>query len=262
MEPRTVKQLFYDIEVSKAQVAGYGNPWDFKVVNWIKHQELMCYSYKWKGDKKPTFVYRHQFDTMKDFIKSLRDLQDEADICVAHNGKKFDDKMVNRFYLKHDIDMPSPYFSIDTCQVARSKFKFHSNSLKELCDYLGIGSKLKITYADLEEDFMTDNPSKKTIRLMKLYNNMDVELLEKLYYKLLPMIANHPNMARLSNLHDACPQCGNADEELIGNEKIRYTKLGAYMQYKCKLCKKYFQATRPIPAIDDVRPRYRNIAGN
>jgi len=262
VEQRKVKQLFYDIEVCRDIVEGYGNKWDFKVVKWVRHQELMCYSYKWKGDKKPTFVYRHQFDTMKQFLTSLRDLQSEADIVVAHNGKKFDDKMMNRFYIKNGVDLPSPFFSIDTCQVARSKYKFHSNSLNELADYLELGHKENITYKDLEDDFMSDNPSEKTIRLMRKYNNMDVELLEKLYYVLRPGIANHPNMARLMNVHDACPQCGNDDEELIGREKYRPTKLGLYFQYKCKVCKKYFQSSRPIDPLFDVKPRYRNIAGN
>lgn len=262
MEERKVKQLFYDLEVCRDIVEGYGNKWDFRPVKWVRHQELMCYSYKWKDDKKPTFVYRHQFDTMKQFLISLRDLMDEADITVAHNGKKFDDKMANRFFIKNDIDLPSPFFSIDTLQVARSKFKFPGNSLNDLSEYLGLGKKENITYKDLEDDFMTDNPSAKTLRLMKMYNNMDVELLEKLYYKLRPAIPNHPNMARLMNVQDACPQCGNSDEDLIGREKYRPTKMGLYMQYKCKVCKKYFQSVRPIDRLFDVKPRFRNIAGN
>ena len=261
MEPRKVKLLYYDLEVCRDIVAGYGNRWDFKPVKWIRHQELMCYSYMWEGDKKPTFVKRHDFATMKLFIESLRDLLHEADIAVAHNAKKFDDKMSNRFFVKNDVDPPAPFFTVDTLQVARSRFKFPGNGLNDLAEYLGLGLKEKIQYADLEDDFMTDNPSKKTIQLMKKYNDMDVELLRKLYMKLRPYIANHPNMARLSNTHDACPQCG-ADEENIGREKYRPTKMGLYMQYKCKVCRKYFQSARPIDPLFDVKPRFRNIASN
>lgn len=262
VEQRKVKQLFYDIEVCRDIVEGYGSKWDFKVVKWVRHQELMCYSYKWRGEKKPTFVYRHQFSTMKEFLTSIRDLQDQADICVAHNGKKFDDKMMNRFYVKNKVELPSPFFSIDTLQVARSKFKFPGNSLNDLAEYLELGEKEHISYKDLEEDFMSANPKPITIRLMKKYNNKDVELLEKLYDVMLPAIPNHPNMARLSNCPDACPQCGNDNEELINREKYRPTKMGLYMQYKCKVCKKYFQSARPIDPLFDVKPRFRNIAGN
>lgn len=262
MEQRKVKLLFYDLEVCRDIVEGYGNKWEFKPVKWLRHQELMCYSYKWMGDKKPTFVHRYQFNSMKEFVQSLCDLLHEADIAVAHNGKKFDDKMSNRFFVKNDVDPPSPFFSIDTLQVARSKFKFPGNSLNDLAVYLGLGEKAHITYADLEDDFMGGNPTRKTLRLLKTYNDMDVELLEKLYYKLRPYIANHPNMARLMNVHDACPQCGNTDEDQIGREKWRPTKMGLYMQYKCKKCKKYFQSARPIDPTFDVKPRFRNIASN
>lgn len=261
MEERKVKILFYDLEVSRSIVEGYGNKWDYKVVKLIRPQELMCYSYKWNGDDKPTFVSKHDFKSSKLFVQSLRDLMHESDIMVAHNGKKFDDKMSNRFFAKDNIDPPSPSFSVDTLQVARSKFKFEGNSLNDLCEYLNLGLKEHITYADLEEDFMSKHPKPETIALMKKYNDMDVELLEKLYYKLLPYIPNHPNMARLMNVHDACPSCG-AGEEYIGREKYRYTKLGVYMQYKCKVCRKYFQSSKPVERIDDVRPNFRNIAGN
>lgn len=261
VEERKAKILFYDLEVSRDIVEGYGSKWDFKVVKFIRHQELMCYSYKWLGDKKPTFVSRHDFTTMKEFVRSLRDLLNEADIAVAHNGKRFDDKMSNRFFVKNEVDPPSPFFSVDTLQVARSKFRFSGNGLNDLCEYLGLGIKESISYKDLEDDFMSENPSAETIRLMKKYNNMDVDLLEKLYYKLRPYIANHPNMARLMNVHDACPQCG-ADEDQIGREKYRPTKMGLFMQYKCKVCKKYFQSARPIDRLSDVKPRFRNIAGN
>lgn len=258
---RTPKLLFYDLEVCRDIVEGYGNKWDFKPVKWVRHQELMCYSYKWRGDKAPTFVYRHQFKTMRAFVQSLRDLLHAADIAVAHNGKKFDDKMSMRFILKNNIDPPSPFFQVDTLQVARSKFKFPGNSLNDLAEYLELGQKESITYKDLEDDFMSGNPKKTTIKLMKMYNNKDVELLEKLYDKLLPYIPNHPNMARLSNTFDACPQCG-AEGHNIGREKFRPTKLGLYMQYRCKVCKKYFQSTKPVDRLHDVKPYYRNIANN
>lgn len=262
MEERKAMVLFYDLEVSRSIVEGYGNRWDYKVVKVIRPQELMCFSYKWMGDKEPTFVSKHDFKNMKQFVTFLRDLFHDADILVAHNAKKFDNKMSNRYFLKYNVDNPSPSFTVDTLQVARSQFKFEGNSLNELCEYLEIGKKENITYADLEEDFMSKHPRKETVALMKKYNNMDVELLEKLYRRLLPYIPNHPNMARLMNVHDACPSCGNSDETKIGREKYRYTKLGVFMQYKCKLCKKYFQSVRPVERVYDVRPSFRNIAGN
>lgn len=261
VEERKVKILFYDLEVSRAVVEGYGNKWDFKMVKMIRPQELMCFSYMWHGDKKPTWKSKHDFADTKEFVSFLRDLLDEADIVVAHNANKFDNKMSNTYFIKNDVDPPSPYFSIDTLQVARARFKFPSNSLNDLCEYLGIGQKEKITYADLEEDFMSANPSSKTLRMMKKYNDMDVILLEKLYLIQRPYIPNHPNMARLSNRPDACPACGANGHNLI-RHKYRPTKMGLYMQYKCRICKKYCQSAKPVDKDEDIKPSMRNIAGN
>lgn len=260
MEEREPKILFYDLEVSRAVVEGYGNKWDFKMVKLIKPQELMCFSYMWLGDKKPKWQSKHNFGTTKQFVTFLRDLFEEADVVVAHNAKKFDNRMSNRYFIKYNVDPPSPVFTVDTLQVARSKFKFEGNSLNELCDFLDIGNKEEITYADLEDEFMA-NPSRKVLGLMKKYNNRDVELLEKLYLKLRPYIANHPNMARLSNRSDLCPTCG-AEEDMLERRGYANTKLGIYQRYKCKNCKHWCQATRPVEKIYDIRPTLRNIAGN
>lgn len=258
MEEQEAKILFYDLEVCRDIVEGYGNKWEFKVVKWVRHQELMCYSYKWAGDKKPTFVYRHQFDTMKQFVTSLRNLLHESNIAVAHNGKKFDNRMSNRFFIKNDVKLPSPFFSVDTLQVARSKFKFPGNSLNDLCEYLGIGAKENITYKDLEDDFMTNNPSPKTIRLMKKYNNMDVELLEKLYYKLLPYITNHPNLARITNRPEACPKCGV--EDMWESAGWRTTTSQRYRRYRCKNCGGYASRSRAVGKDQDVKPSFVNYS--
>jgi len=205
---REVKMLFVDLEVSRDIVEGYGNTWEFKVVKTIRHQELMSYAYKWQGQKKIHYVDRHQFDTYKEFVQSLWDKYDESDIVVAHNANRFDNKMANRFFIKEGLTPPSPYRSIDTLQIARSYFKFQSNSLNNLAEYLGLGSKEKITYADLEADFMSDSPSMKTRRAMKKYNIQDIVLLEAIYMKLRPYVKNHPNMAIMSQRPNSCTTCG------------------------------------------------------
>lgn len=232
MKIRSPRLLFYDIEVSRDIVAGYGNKWDFKPVKTIRHQELMCFAYKWQGEKKIRYVSRHDFKHYRDFVKALWEVLDEAQIAVAHNGNKFDHKMANRFFVKEGLGPVSPYKSIDTLQVARSTFKFYSNSLQDLCEYLGIGSKRKITYADLEDDFMSDNPTPKTRRLMSEYNKTDVMLLEKLYNVFKPFIKNHPNFGDMVRLDGVCPRCGSNDLDKRGFNDARVPK----QRYRCNNC--------------------------
>lgn len=152
MKTQQPKILLYDLEVSRQVVEGYGNKWDFKVVKTLRHQQLMSYAYKWLGEKTIHFKHMHGFKEYKDFVQSLADIQNKADIVVAHNSK-FDNKMSNRFFIEQGIEPPKPYKTIDTLQVARSNFKFPGNSLNDLSEFLGIGEKEKITYADIETDF-------------------------------------------------------------------------------------------------------------
>lgn len=229
----TAKILLYDIEVSRDIVAGYGPKYDFRVVKTIKHQELMCFAYKWLGEKKISYISRHDFKTYKEFVRALWEILNEAQITIAHNGNRFDNKMANRFFIKEGFGPVSPYRSIDTLQVARGTFKFQSNSLQDLGDYLGIGEKKKITYADLEDDFMSDNPSKKTLKLMRDYNIQDVVLLEKLYLLLRPYIKNHPNLGDLLQIDKVCPKCSSPN---LISEGTHARRNGRVQSYSCGDC--------------------------
>jgi hypothetical protein len=228
------KILLYDLEVSRSIVEGYGNKWDYKVVKMTRPQMLMCFSYKWLGEKKIHHVTMHDFKTSKELAQSLADVLDQCDVAIAHNLKRFDDKMSYRYFIKDDVAPPSPYKQIDTLIVARSTFKFESNSLKDLGDYLDLGTKEKITYADLEDDFM-GKPSAKTLRLMKKYNNKDVELLEAIYLKMRPYMKQHPNLALISD-KDGCPKCGSKNRQYRGTA---YANTVKYKRVFCNDCRSW-----------------------
>lgn len=225
------KILLFDLEVSRDIVAGYGNKYDFKVVKTIRHQELMCFAYKWLGDKKVSYISRHDVASQSYLVEHLRDILDEADIVIAHNGAKFDVRMANRFFVQQGLTPPSPYKVIDTLQIARRNFKFQSNSLNDLAAFLDLGKKESITYADLEDDFMSDNPSRKTLRLMEKYNKQDIILLEKIYQKLRPFMRNHPNVGDITQTDHVCPQCGGKNLEKRG---FIFLRNGKKQRYQCK----------------------------
>lgn len=224
--------LYYDIEVSRDVVEGYGNKYEFKVVKTLRHQEIMSFAWKWHGENKIYYLDRHKLD-YHTLVVRLRDLLDEADVVIAHNGNRFDNKMANRFFIKEEIAPPSPYKSIDTLQVARREFKFQSNSLRDLSQYLDLGAKESITYADLEDDFMTDWPSSKTKKLMEKYNKQDVVLLEKIYLKLRPFIKNHPNWGDLTQSDGVCPKCGSHE---LSPRGFLPTRSGLKQRYNCDDC--------------------------
>lgn len=241
------KILLYDLEVSRSIVEGYGTRWEYKPVKFIRHQLLMSYSYKWLGEKKIHFRHMHGYADQTAFVQSLADIIDQADITIAHNLKRFDDPMGNTLFITNDVSPPSPNHQIDTLQVARRVFKFPSNSLNDLAEYLDLGSKEKITYADIEDEFLR-GPSLSIIRKMQKYNDKDVKLLEAIYLKLRPYMKNHPNIAVMGDA-EGCPRCGSHDRQYRG---YRYTNTMVYRQMHCNNCKAWY---RERTADKDIQNR-------
>jgi hypothetical protein len=223
--------LLYDLEVSRTVVEGYGNKYDFKVVKVTRHQTLMSYAYKWLGEKKIHFRHLHGYKTYRDFVQSLADIHEGADIAVAHNSR-FDDRMSSRFFIKEGIEPPAPFKSIDTLTAARRYFKFQGNSLNELSEYLEIGQKEKITYADIETDFL-ENPTWSVIKKMERYNKKDVELLEGIYLKMRPFMKNHPNVANYGT-PEGCPNCGSPSRDYLHSPQKTNTM--TYRSVRCRDC--------------------------
>ena len=227
------KIILYDLETSRTHVEGYGSRWDFKVVKFTKPSELMCYAYKELGEKNVKFVSRHDFKTYHDFVKSLHTLLSSADVTIAHNGGSFDDKMANRFFILEGLTPPKPRKTVDTRREAKRWFRFESNKLDDLGDFLGLGRKESIGYADLEDDFMSDNPSKKTVRLMKKYNIQDINLLEAIYLKMRPFMASHPNLGDVYQINGVCPKCLSSD---LNKEGTHARRSGRVQSYSCNNC--------------------------
>lgn len=226
------KIILWDTEVSTALVKGYGPKWDFKCVEEVRPQQLMCYSWKELDARATHFVSMHDFDTYKEFIQSLADLLDEADISIAHNGIHFDDKMANTFFITQGVDRPSMRKSVDTCRVARSKFRFSSNKLDDLGTFLGVGEKVSISLIGIEDDFL--DGKRQAIRDMKRYNVQDVILLEKIYKKLLPYIDNHPNIGMYARQEGICSHCGSINLQKRG---IKPRGTGLVQWYFCNDCR-------------------------
>ena len=162
----------------------------------------------------------------------LWELLNEADIVIAHNGDKFDIKVLNGRFIKHGINPPSPYKSIDTLKVLKRKFRIPSNKLDYACKFLGIEGKLSTGGFELWKDFLKGDL--KAINKMLLYNDQDILILEKLYLKLLPWISNHPNLNIITN-HDekSCPACGS--NNLIENG-YHITGTAKFKVHKCNNC--------------------------
>ena len=111
---------------------------------------MLSWSAKWL-DSNETFSAvltpeeaLHEDDTR--IVKDLWILLDEADVVIAHNGKKFDVPKCNARFIVAGLAPPSFYKQIDTLDIAKKQFGFSSNKLDALAGYFGFKTKLDTSF--------------------------------------------------------------------------------------------------------------------
>lgn len=192
----------------------------------------MCWAAKWHGQKGVEFASIHE-DGEEAMITRMHELLCEADAVCHYNGEKFDMPTLSKEFVKFGLAPPDPYHQIDLLKVARKRFKFASNKLDYVAQFLGLGKKVKHVGMDLWRDCM--GGCDKAWRTMKRYNIQDVKLLEDLYKTLLPWIKNHPNHALFMDTdRPVCPNCGSHHVNKVG---IETTNTMQYQRYRCASCK-------------------------
>lgn len=221
-----LKVLLFDIETSPN--LGYvWEKYEQDVISFEKERELICFAYKWLGNKTVVAHSKGELTRYR-LVKRLHELFEEADVIVAHNGDGFDIKMSNTAFIEAGLKPPSPYKTIDTLKIARSKFKFNSNKLNDLANHLGIGEKVETGGFKLWLKCLKGD--RKAWKKMKEYNKQDVVLLEKVYFKMrawtrTPEIENGLK----------CPTCGgNVQQRGWNINRVFKSK-----RYQCRQCGKW-----------------------
>lgn len=231
-QTKNSKVLIFDIETSP-NIAYVWGAWKQNISSkqFLEKSYIMSFAAKWLGGEEVFYVEnRHNND--KELVTSLYKLLDEAEVVVAHNGKKFDLPKVLGRGLVHGLKPPSPYHTVDTLLVARKRFGFVSNRLADLCHELGLTEKdehKNFAGFDLWLQCLKQNDA--AWAEMKHYNIQDVYALEDLYKRMLPYIDNHPNMGVGIC---SCGNCGSTNMQKRGTYK---TKAGlTYQRYVCSSC--------------------------
>lgn len=245
-----MKILLYDLETSPILFEGWSlyDPPSRIVEDW----RIICFAYKWLGEDKTHFVANWHYGNPKNdkpLVKILRDLFDQADVTVAHNGDKFDRRRSTARFIKHNFNPPSPYKTIDTLKVARNHFHFTSNRLNEIAKVLQLPGKIDHhSFFEMWDEIKKGD--EKTQRLMKKYNIQDVNLLEQVYLKLRPYMSQHPNVCVLSQ-QDGCPKCLS---DKVQSRGITANNTGIYQRYYCNDCHSWFQGRQMEKGY---RPKYK-----
>jgi DNA polymerase elongation subunit (family B) len=203
------------------------------IVRITEHSYMLCWTIKYLDGRLITRSlpdYQGYKPGSKDdskLVKELHDLFEEADILIAHNGDRFDIKESNKRFIFHGLTPPSPYKTIDTLKIAKRNFKFISNKLDDLGQFLGVGAKVKHPGFDMW--IGCEAGDEKSWNLMRKYNRQDVILLEAVYHKLKPWHQTHP-----SNKEDGhCNNCPSID---LKKEGTKLTRSGTVQQLRCRKC--------------------------
>jgi uncharacterized protein YprB with RNaseH-like and TPR domain len=225
------KVLFYDIETGPNLGYVYGKYEQNVLGDFVEEWELLSFAFKWMGERA---IKAYGQDTMseEELVGELHELLDEADVVIAHNGDRFDQRMANAKFIEYQMDPPAPYRSIDTLKVARRYFRFNSNKLDDLGNKLGVGRKLQVGGFAVWRACLEGDP--KAWKKMLQYNKQDVQLLEDVYYKLRPWMDNHPPMNVYLGVEDGCPKCGSEELQKRGTRKVNKTT--TVQRYQCNDC--------------------------
>lgn len=253
-----MKVLVYDLEITPTLGWTYGI-YDTNVIHVEREPYIMCFSYKWLGEKEVKCVAQTDFPSRykrnrycdRLVVEELWRLLDEADVVVAHNAARFDNKVANERFLVHRLGPTSPYKTVDTLQVAKRYFRNGSNSLDNLCKKLELGQKSSVRHHDLWRACV-DGDSE-SWQLMKDYCDKDVELLESLYLLLRPYIANHPNMALISDTLDGCPKCASTNIQYRG---LQRSNVAVYRRVHCNNC----GAWSRVRLAEGDKPTFVNVS--
>lgn len=223
----------------------------------IKDWSILCWAAKWlDGTEIMTSASWREGNDIRDdraCCIALSALLSEADIVVAHNGDKFDIKKVNTRLLKHGLPEPTPFKSIDTLKIAKSRFAISSNRLDFIGDYLGVGRKVK------HEGFMlwrkVLNGDEQAQEDMLNYNVGDITLLEQVYLKIRGWDKRNPSI-NLDFGEPRCPCCGSKKLTEYGDA---YTNVSTFRAVRCDECGKYSRYGSNKKNKEEMQSTMRNI---
>lgn len=250
--------LLYDLETTPVISYNWGI-WEQNAIEVIEDWQILCFAYKWLDEKKIHIVsqdelkgYKPGVNNDREVVKVLRDLFDEADIIIAHNGDSFDQKKSQARMMVHNLTPPSSYHQIDTKKVAKKYGNFTSNKLDFLNRTFGFEGKIDTGGFATWKGCMSGD--KKAWKRMKKYNKKDVEELEKLYLYMRPWMTSHPGINSIENRPDACPKCGG--ENMTARAKYRASNTNLYRYFYCNDCGGSAKARVPEPKEQLEKMKY------
>lgn len=234
-EPRT---LYYDIETTLAKSYHWGQ-WkqNLSVKQQIQESHMLSHAWAWNDGEVFSSVLTPKEVLSQDderIVYECWSLLDNCDVVVAHNGKRFDIKKVNGYFLKYGLPKPSSYKIIDTLEIAKKNFNLPFKSLEYLAKFLGV--ELKQDSGGIQTWIDCDRGCPEALETMRYYNEGDIVSLRDIHKRMKGWDNNGVNVALYNEEHDAlCTHCGSDDVQVL-TDKFAYTPQRKYQLLRCNSC--------------------------
>lgn len=235
---RETRILTLDIERFPFLAAGY----DLRTTyipfgNIVQPSRMCCVAAKWLDSDEVFFLAEYDFDKGKltkparrKMLTEIRRLVDEADIIVSFNGNRFDLPHLTTEWVLAGVPEPSPVKSVDLYQVGRKRLRLESNSLRYMCQRLGLPAKGD--YGGMKAMLAAMDGDREVWEHLRDYNAQDVISTEALYLRLQGHNPQHPMMgSAFDGLR--CNQCGGTNLEPAGWNRATVLERA---QYRCTHC--------------------------
>lgn len=212
---------------------------------------VVCFGWKFVGDPKTHCITVKDYPgkTIHDDSKLLAaalDILEEADSLVAHYGEKFDRPYVEARLIKAGLPPIPNTRQIDTCLIARRKFKLSSNRLGNLAEFLEVPVKKMDKRGGWPLWWMEAlRGDAKSIAKMAVYCKQDVDCLEGIYLKMRHVIPGKYllNYAMGCGLIWTCPGCGGKQKQDRG---VYWSEMTLYQRHQCKACGRWSRSRKAI----------------
>ena len=233
-----IQRLFWDIETSP-NVGLFWQASRKQFINYenvVREAAVICICWKWEGARTVHSLEWALGDDSRMIAEFLK-VADKADEMVAHYGDFFDIKWFNSQCLKHGLGPPAEPKTVDTCVIARRRFKLNSNRLDYLANLLLGTGKTKTEFDWWKRITMDNDPA--ALELMVKYCKKDVRLLERVYHKISAFHSPKTHIAVLNG--GAAWMCSHCGTDRVIHHKRKVTAKGTVQhQMKCNECGRYY----------------------
>lgn len=182
-------------------------------------------------------------------VVKLIEAINSCDVAVTFNGKKFDVKKLNTRALYWGLPPVVIPRHIDLMQDAKRLFKFPSNSMQNISQYLGEDGKISTGGSRLWQrcaEFENYEVCDAALQEMLDYNLQDINATRDLHKRFMGWSKNTPNIGTITKQVQGkdlkedtellCVHCGSSDVSKImidGTAKQGYTSVSSFDLYRC-----------------------------